>query len=93
MPAEILARRDKVGFEPPQRAGSPTRGCERIAEVLLDPTRARRTGRRAAIEPDVSAGLARPVGVWRALNAELWLRTFERAPVGTATTVAAARPA
>ena len=63
------------------RAAAGAAGCmsrrlrERIAEVLLDPRRARRgLYDRAAIEADVAAGRWRdPDGIWRALNVELWL--------------------
>jgi asparagine synthase (glutamine-hydrolysing) len=80
VPPEILGRRDKVGFEPPQRRWlhePPMR--ERIAAVLLDP-RARRRGLYdlARVESDHRNGGWRDHdGIWRALSTELWLRDLE----------------
>jgi asparagine synthase (glutamine-hydrolysing) len=83
VPDRILDRRDKVGYEPPQAVWlADERVRARAAEVLLD-AGARTAGLvdRAAVEADVRAGAWRDhAGLWRALNAELWLRTFERAP-------------
>ncbi len=79
VPEPVLARREKVGFEPPQRrwlADAALAG--RAREVLLDPG-ARTAGLvdRAVVERDVAAGAWRdPDGLWRALNLELWLRAF-----------------
>jgi asparagine synthase (glutamine-hydrolysing) len=86
-PAEVLARRDKVGFETPQDAwmnGSEWR--TRIADVLLDPaSRARGMYATATIERDLHVGRWRDSkGIWRALNLELWLRAFEGSRTGTA---------
>jgi asparagine synthase (glutamine-hydrolysing) len=81
-PDVVLARTDKVGFEPPQRRWlneQPVR--ERIAEVLLDPA-ARKRGlyETSAIERDLAQGEWRDhQGIWRALNAELWLRQLVEA--------------
>jgi asparagine synthase (glutamine-hydrolysing) len=77
VPAQVLARSDKVGFETPQRiwlAASPLR--ETAAEVLLDPlARERGIYDVGAIEEDVRGGAWRdPSAIWRALNTELWLR-------------------
>jgi len=82
VPAAVLDRRDKVGFEPPQaRWLSTAPAVARIREVLLDPVaRARGLYEAAAIEADVRAGGWRdPSGIWRALNVELWLLAAERA--------------
>jgi asparagine synthase (glutamine-hydrolysing) len=76
VPDEVLDRRDKVGFLPPQaRWLNEAVSRERIAEVLLDGhARARGLYDTAAVEADVGAGAWRdPDGIWRALNAELWL--------------------
>ena len=77
VPESVLARRVKVGFEPPQAQWLDHPAFrERIAEVLLDPC-ARRRGLYddGAVEADVKAGSWRdPDGIWWALNAELWLR-------------------
>jgi hypothetical protein len=55
----------------------------RIGEVLLDPaagTRGLYDGQ--AIEADLAADAWRdPAGIWRALNAELWLRELVEAPL------------
>jgi asparagine synthase (glutamine-hydrolysing) len=77
VPAEVLARRDKVGFEPPQARwlGSDT-GRTWAAEVLLD-GRANGAIDRAAVEADVRAGAWRdPDAIWRAMNVELWRTAF-----------------
>lgn len=77
VPPEVLARRDKVGFEPPEDAWfSQTNFVAAIADVLLDPVaRAREIYEASEIESDVRVGRWRdPRGIWRALNLELWLR-------------------
>jgi asparagine synthase (glutamine-hydrolysing) len=86
VPAEVLARTDKVGFEPPQAQWlqSPA-GRDWVASVVLD-ERARESGLydTAAIEADVRAGAWRdPDAVWRAVNVELWRTAFDpgRRPV------------
>jgi asparagine synthase (glutamine-hydrolysing) len=80
-PPEVLARRDKIGFETPQaRWLREPAWVARIADVLLDPA-ARGRGLYAfgAIEADVRARRWRDSdGIWRALNLELWLNAFER---------------
>ena len=77
VPAEVLARRDKVGFEPPEAAWfAEADFMARIADVMLDPV-ARARGLYAAdeVETDLRAGRWRdPRGIWRALNLELWLQ-------------------
>ena len=83
VPESVLARRDKVGFEPPQARWLDAPGFrERIAEVLLDPcARQRGLYDDAAVEADVKAGSWRDAdGIWWALNAELWLRRLVEAP-------------
>lgn len=75
VPAAVLDRRDKVGFEPPQAQWlSEPAAVARIQEVLLDPkVRARGTYDTAAIEADAAAGRWRDAwAIWRALNVELW---------------------
>jgi asparagine synthase (glutamine-hydrolysing) len=85
VPAAVLDRRDKVGYETPEEQwfASPA-GRGRIAEIVLD--RDARAGgyyEPGAIERDVASGSWRDVhAVWRAVNAELWLRAFGGAPVG-----------
>jgi asparagine synthase (glutamine-hydrolysing) len=80
VPAEVLVRRDKVGYEPPQgRWFSEPRFMSLISETLLD-RRARARGWYATdtIEADLEAGRWRdPAGIWRALNLELWLQAFQ----------------
>jgi asparagine synthase (glutamine-hydrolysing) len=80
VPAQVLARRDKIGFEPPQAQwlGSET-GRAWAAEVLLDPA-ARDSGviDVAAVETDLRAGAWRdPDALWRAMNVELWRDAFD----------------
>jgi asparagine synthase (glutamine-hydrolysing) len=77
VPDSVLTRRDKVGFEPPQKAWLAEPVLRKLtADVLLDPVADRRgLYDRAAIENDVRRGEWRDSdGIWRALNAELWLR-------------------
>ena len=88
VPAEVLARRDKVGYETPEAQwfGSGA-GRARIAEILLDRAAAAGAGfyERTAIERDLAAGAWRDAhGIWRAVNAELWLRARAAAPVALA---------
>jgi Asparagine synthase len=83
VPDAVLARRDKVGFEPPQAAWLREPGFRaRIGDVLLDPAaRARGLYDGQAIEADLAAGVWRdPAGIWRAVNAELWLRELVEVP-------------
>ena len=83
VPEAVLARRDKVGFEPPQGRWLREPGFRaRIGEVLLDPAaRARGLYDSTAIEDDLASGSWRdPGAIWRALNAELWLRELVEAP-------------
>jgi asparagine synthase (glutamine-hydrolysing) len=87
VPDLILDRRDKVGYETPQGKwlNEPV-FVERIRDVLLDPS-ARRRGIYSAdvIEHDSRVGRWRdPQGIFRALNLELWFRTFERRVAGAA---------
>jgi asparagine synthase (glutamine-hydrolysing) len=79
VPDAVLTRRDKVGFEPPQKRWLAEPALRKLtAEVLLDPVADRRgLYDRAAIEEDVRRGEWRDSdGIWRALNAELWLRAL-----------------
>jgi asparagine synthase (glutamine-hydrolysing) len=79
VPSEILARRDKVGFEPPEAVWfSRPAFLARISEVLLDGRAlARGLYDRHEIEMDLRAGHWRsPRGIWRALNLELWLQAL-----------------
>ena len=79
-PAEVLARRDKVGYEPPQeRWFSEPRFVSLVSEVLLDrQARIRGWYSPEAIEADAASGRWRdPNGIWRALNLELWLRALQ----------------
>jgi len=89
VPGDVLGRRDKVGYETPEAQwfGS-VEGRGRIAEILLD-----RDGRagadglyeRSSVERDLAAGAWRDVAaIWRAVNAELWLRAFATTPAAVA---------
>ena len=80
VPAGVLARRDKVGYETPQsRWLAHPVARERIAAVLLDrDARSRGWLDPAAVEADLRAGSWRDHrAIWRALNAELWLRALQ----------------
>jgi hypothetical protein len=77
VPEGVLARRDKVAFEPPQARWLAEPALRaRVCEVLLDrDARDRGLYDTAAIEADARAGAWRDAGaIWTALNAELWLR-------------------
>jgi asparagine synthase (glutamine-hydrolysing) len=81
VPVEVLERRDKVGYEPPQdRWFSEPRFVSLVSEVLLDQqAQARGWYSPEAIEADAASGRWRdPNGIWRALNLELWLRALEK---------------
>src|SRR5439155_5920088 len=81
VPEQILSRRDKVGFQPPQAAWLSSPGGIALArDVLLDDAaRSRPFYDTAAIERDLGAGRWRDVdGVWRALSVELWLAVSAR---------------
>ncbi len=82
VPAEILARRDKVGYETPEaRWFNTADGRSRIAAILLDGGSDGRLDRQA-VERDLANGAWRDVGaIWRAVNAELWSHAFSVAPV------------
>jgi asparagine synthase (glutamine-hydrolysing) len=76
VPDAVLDRRDKVGYETPQARwfGEPAARA-RVGEVLLDPSaRGRGWYDPAALERDVRDGWRDVGAMWRALNAELWLR-------------------
>ena len=83
VPARVLSRSDKIGFETPQARWLELPAArQQIASTLLDP-RARGRGLYddGAIEADVAAGRWRdPNAIWRALNLERWLELFERPP-------------
>ena len=90
VPEAILARRDKVAFEPPQaRWLAEPVWRERIAAVLLDPsTRARGLYDTAVIEADLRAGSWRDHrALWRAFCAETWRAAFARASARSASAV------
>jgi asparagine synthase (glutamine-hydrolysing) len=75
VPDQVLGRRDKIAFEPPQERWISTSSWrDRIAEVLLDPiTRARGIYYSETIEEDARAGVWRDhAAIWRAYCAELW---------------------
>jgi asparagine synthase (glutamine-hydrolysing) len=82
VPAPILDRRDKVGFEPPQaRWLSAPPMLALIREVLLcRDARVSRLADLAAIEREAASGAwSAPDALWRVLNAELWLQELHRA--------------
>lgn len=76
VPDEVLARRDKIGYEPPQATWfAEPRFIAKISDVLLSPAASARGIYDAGqIEADRRTGRWRdPTGIWRALNLELWL--------------------
>ncbi len=85
VPEAVLARRDKVAFEPPQaRWLAEPAWRERIAAVLLDPsTRSLGIYDTGAIEADLRAEAWRDhQAVWRAFCAERWRHAFARSARG-----------
>jgi asparagine synthase (glutamine-hydrolysing) len=89
VPDSVLDRRDKVGYEPPQRAWlAEPRFRRRIEEILLDPAaRSRGLYDISAIEADARCGSWRDSrGIWRALNTEVWFHELveglRREPAG-----------
>jgi asparagine synthase (glutamine-hydrolysing) len=76
VPDAVLERREKVGYETPERSWFAAPSFRsRIAQVVLD-QRARASGRYdiAALERDRAAGSWSDVNaLWRVLNVELWL--------------------
>src|SRR6185312_611402 len=79
VPDVVLARRDKVAYEPPQAGWlSEPRWRERIGEVLLDRSaRVTAVYDTATIEADLRAGRWRDhAAIWRAFCAETWRQTF-----------------
>jgi asparagine synthase (glutamine-hydrolysing) len=84
VPDAVLDRREKVGYETPERAWfDDPGGRAQIARIVLDPS-VRASGRYdvAALERDYAAGAWSDAGaLWRVLNVELWLRSL--APVGS----------
>jgi asparagine synthase (glutamine-hydrolysing) len=87
VPADVLARRDKVGFEPPQAQwlGS-EQGRAWAREVLLDPSAREQSAIDVtAVEADLAAGAWRdPDALWRAMNVQLWRGAFRNSPVPAA---------
>jgi asparagine synthase (glutamine-hydrolysing) len=80
VPDIVLNRRDKVGYETPQAQWlSEPAFVELIRDVLLDSSaRSRGIYSSDVVEQDALAGRWRdPQGIFRALNLEVWLRTFE----------------
>lgn len=86
VPDGIIDRRDKVGYETPERTWFDTPAVrQRFAEVLLDPV-AIASGRynTRTLEQDLKASALRdPTALWRAVNVEMWLRLVVGAnPIG-----------
>lgn len=85
VPAAVLDRRDKVGFEPPQAQwlGS-ERGRAWAREVLLDPSARGGAIDVDAVAADLAAGAWRdPDALWRAMNVQLWRGAFRNSAVPT----------
>jgi asparagine synthase (glutamine-hydrolysing) len=80
VPDSVLERQDKVGYEPPQRQWLLQPAFRELATDLLLAD-GRGLYRPAEIERDLQRGSWRDhAGLWRALNAELWLRSLVPAP-------------
>ena len=79
VPSEVLARRDKVGFETPQAQWLEHPGWRsRIRELLLSAEgKSRGLYRTAEIEADFRREKWRdPDAIWRALIVEIWLNSL-----------------
>lgn len=82
VPERVLARRDKIGYETPERAwlNAPA-GRARLAQIVLDPS-VRASGRYdwTVLERELAAGAWSDVrALWRVVNVELWLRSVASA--------------
>jgi asparagine synthase (glutamine-hydrolysing) len=79
VPDAVLDRREKVGYETPERAWFEDPAARaRIAQIVLDPS-VRASGRydTAALERDLATGSWSDArALWRVMNVELWLRSF-----------------
>jgi asparagine synthase (glutamine-hydrolysing) len=76
VPASVLARRDKIGYETPEHKwfGSAA-GRTRIADILLDAGTPQLL--TSEVERDLASGTWRDTpAIWRAVNVHLWLRTL-----------------
>jgi asparagine synthase (glutamine-hydrolysing) len=86
VPEQLLERRDKIGYEPPQATwlSSPA-GINLAREVLLDGrARARGFYDVAAVEADARAGRWRDQrALWFAISLELWLDACARSSTQT----------
>jgi asparagine synthase (glutamine-hydrolysing) len=86
VPERVLARREKIGYETPERAWfNAPGGRARIAQIVLDPS-VRSSGRYdwAVFERDLAAGAWSDVrALWRVVNVELWLRSAASAPLSS----------
>jgi asparagine synthase (glutamine-hydrolysing) len=81
VPPEVLARRDKKGYETPTDLWLRGREAGRLKDLLLAPDAASRPYlERAALARELDDYLAgrRAIGlqVWRWIHLELWLRQF-----------------
>ncbi len=79
VPAGVLDRADKVGYETPQASWlALPEARKRIASVLLDrESRDRSWLEPTAVQADLRSGVWLDVdAIWRALNAELWRRAL-----------------
>jgi asparagine synthase (glutamine-hydrolysing) len=93
VPAAVLDRREKVGFETPEAGWLATpEMVTRIADVVLDPGAHSDTLlNHGALEADIRVGRWRdPNAAWRALNLELWLRAFAAPPTSSIAATGAA---
>lgn len=84
LPAEVLARRDKIGFATPEAAW--------LGDLVRDVTGSRSFADRGYVKPDGLAPLLRgheggdaaaTAALWRCVNLELWLRRFIDAPAAS----------
>lgn len=82
VPDSILNRRDKIGFETPERRwfNAPT-GLTTLSEIILSDSLPPAIDRHE-IERDMKTGLWRDVGgIWRVASVTLWLSSLRADPV------------
>ncbi|MDQ3706563.1 MAG: asparagine synthase (glutamine-hydrolyzing) [Chloroflexota bacterium] len=82
LPAEVVWRRDKVGFETPEWHWL-RQGSSRVLDILADDAHAGEYLDLKSVRQEVPRLLAQPGNtsrVWRWVNLTLWLRGFSRIP-------------
>jgi asparagine synthase (glutamine-hydrolysing) len=78
VPDVVLDRRDKVGYEPPEKAWFATESVrQRVADIALNGTHSRGIIGKEIVR-DLASGAWRDTrAVWRVVNVELWLAEWQ----------------